>query len=237
MAPPTRYAPGSLGATTGSGSGHGATSLVRSPGSAMCPRRLKATASSWTSPTRTASRCSSPASWPPGSACARSPRQPTRSRTCTSTSTSKMAPRTARRFEEHRAPMHPDGGRDFGGGPGVLISALAWRARRGGLRSLLVGFVPFVVALGLTVVPATLGGPVNGAGTFARFAPSYAAHADGVGLGVVLLLLPGVIALCSAIAVGVVVRNLIGSEASRGGIEALLGGPYRSASIMIALLG
>lgn len=133
--------------------------------------------------------------------------------------------------------MHADGARGSGGGPGVLISALAWRARREGLRYLLVGFVPFVVALGLTVVPATLGGPVNGAGTFARFASSYRAHANSVGLGVVLLFLPGLVALCSAIAVGVVVRNLIGSEASRGGIEALLAGPYRPGSIMVALLG
>ena len=78
--------------------------------------------------------------------------------------------------------MHDDGARGSGGGPGVLISALAWRARREGLRYLLVGFVPFAVALGLTVVPATLGGPVNGAGTFARFASSYRAHAGGSGL-------------------------------------------------------
>ena len=133
--------------------------------------------------------------------------------------------------------MHADGARGSGGGPGVLISALAWRARREGLRYILVGFVPFVVALGLTVVPATLGGPVNGAGTFARFASSSGAHGGGVGLGIVLLFLPGLVALCSAIAVGVVVRNLIGSEASRGGIEALLAGPYRPGSIMVALLG
>jgi len=94
-----------------------------------------------------------------------------------------------------------------------------------------------VVALGLTVVPATLGGPVNGARTFARFASSDGEHAHSVGLGVVLPFLPGLVALCSAIAVGVVVRNLIGSEASRGGIEALLAGPYRPGSIMVALLG
>lgn len=130
------------------------------------------------------------------------------------------------------------GGRDVGGTPGVLLSALAWRARREGLRYLVVGFMPFVVALGLTIVPATLGvGSVNGAATFAHFASSYGAHRDDVGLGVVLLLLPGVIALCSALAVGLVVRNLVGSEASRGGIEALLAGPYRPGSIMVALLG
>ena len=134
--------------------------------------------------------------------------------------------------------MADDGGTDVGGAPGVLLSALAWRARREGLRYLFIGFVPFVVALGLTVMPATLGGSsVNGAGTFARFASSYGAHRDGVGLGVMLLLLPGLIALCSALAVGLVVRNLVGSEASRGGIEALLAGPYRPGSIMVALLG
>ena len=134
--------------------------------------------------------------------------------------------------------MLADSGSDFGGTPAVLISALAWRARREGLRYLFVGFAPFVVALGLTVVLSTLvGGSVNGARTFARFASSYGARAGDVGLGIVLLLLPGVKALCSAIAVGLVVRNLIGSEASRGGIEALLAGPYRAGSIVVALLG
>ena len=37
-------------------------------------------------------------------------------------------------------------------------------------------------------------------------------------------------------AAGLVVRNLIGSEASRGGIEALLAGPYRPGAIMTALV-
>jgi len=134
--------------------------------------------------------------------------------------------------------MQPEHARDFGS-PGVLLAALAWRARREGLRYILVGFVPFVVALGLVVVPVTLGGGsvVNGAGTFARFASSYGAHTDGVALGLVLLLAPGLVALFSAVAVGLVVRNLVGSEASRGGIEALLAGPYRPGSIMVALLG
>jgi hypothetical protein len=134
--------------------------------------------------------------------------------------------------------MPADHGNDRGVSPGVLVAALAWRARREGLGYLVLGLVPFAVAAGFSVLATTiLGGGVNDAGTFARFASSYGAHADRVGLGVALLLLPGLVAICAAIAVGLAVRNLVGSEASRGGIEALLACPYRPNDIMISLLG
>jgi hypothetical protein len=168
LAPPRRCVPASSRTTSGFASGHEATWPVRSPASVTCRWRLEATVSWCRGPARRRSRCSSPASLARGSACARSPRQPTRSRTCTSAS--KRARPTLRPPEEPGQPMAPDT-RGFGVASGVLVSAWSGRARREGLRYLLVGFVPFVVALGFTILPVTLGGgSINGAGTFSRFA-------------------------------------------------------------------
>ncbi len=123
------------------------------------------------------------------------------------------------------------------GSPRALIGALAWRTRQEGVRYLLVGFVPFALATTGLVVSLFFTSAANGAGTFASYAAGYGAHADTVAIGEVLIQGPGLVAVCSAIAAGLIVRNLIGSEASRGGIEALLAGPYRPRSIMTALLG
>lgn len=136
--------------------------------------------------------------------------------------------------------MGPDrrAGADPGfGRPRVLIRALAWRTRREGLRYLLAGFVPFLIVTAGLAGSLALAGQVNGAASFAGFAARYGARAGAVQAGEVMILEPGFVAICSAIAVGLVVRNLIGSEASRGAIEALLAGPYRPGSIGTALLG
>lgn len=122
------------------------------------------------------------------------------------------------------------------GKPTVLLGALLWRAKQEGFRYLLAGFLPCLVALCALIVPVLLGGGINGATTFADYGARYGAHADSIGIGEMLIEGPGLIALCSAIAVGLIVRNLVGSEASRGGIEALLAGPYRPGAIMTALL-
>lgn len=122
------------------------------------------------------------------------------------------------------------------GQPRVLLGALLWRAKQEGLRYLLAGFVPYLIAMCALLVPVVLGASINGGATFAGYAARYGAHADSVVIGEILIEGPGLVALCGAIAVGLVVRNLVGSEASRGGIEALLAGPYRPGAIMTALL-
>ena len=124
------------------------------------------------------------------------------------------------------------------GSPWMLVGALGWRARREGLRYLLVTFIPFLFMLAALIVPSLLSKTsVNGGATFAAFATHYGAQAGTVTVGLALLLEPGAVALFAAISVATLVRNLIGSEASRGGIEALLAGPYRPMSIMVALVG
>lgn len=60
------------------------------------------------------------------------------------------------------------------GNPRVLIAALAWRARREGLRYLLVSFIPFLIMLAATIVPSLISqGSINGGATFAAFATLY----------------------------------------------------------------
>lgn len=134
--------------------------------------------------------------------------------------------------------MTPLDGARRPGSPGALINALAWRSRREGLRYLLVTFAPFAALVTLLMVLSSYqAGRINGAASFAVFGARYGAHTDAMTVGLGLLLGPGLVALFSAISVAALVRNLIGSEASRGGIEALLAAPYRPGIIMTALLG
>jgi hypothetical protein len=117
-----------------------------------------------------------------------------------------------------------------------LMTALAWRVHREGLRYLFipVGIFGAVVAL---VFGVSSSGQVNGAQELAQFAERYGTHGSVVPVGIGLLFGPGFVALFTAISAAMLVRNLIGSETSRGGIELLLAAPYRPRTIMTALLG
>lgn len=117
-----------------------------------------------------------------------------------------------------------------------LLAALAWRGHREGIRYL---FIPVGLFAGLVAVLFGLAsvGQVNGARQMADFAERYGAHGSVVVVGLGLLLGPGLVALFTVISVAMLVRNLIGSEASRGGIELLLAAPYGPRTIMTALLG
>ena len=117
-----------------------------------------------------------------------------------------------------------------------LLAALAWRGRREGLPYVFipVGLFAALVALLFGVASS---GQVNGAQQMANFAERYGAHGSLVIVGLGLLLGPGLVALFTTISVAMLVRNLIGSEASRGGLELLLAAPYRPRTIMTALLG
>jgi hypothetical protein len=125
-------------------------------------------------------------------------------------------------------------------GPGTLAVALAWRTRREGVRYLLGAFVPFVLIITLTVVvPLFPGGShaINGAQADAGVGLRFGARGHPVLVGLLLLLIPGMVALCVAIGVGRAVRGLIGEEVGRGGLEELLGAPYSVGGIAAALLG
>lgn len=122
--------------------------------------------------------------------------------------------------------------------PLTLIRALAWRTRAEGARYLFIPVILFAAVITLAVVLAQTGtGHINGARTMAAFAARYGAHTDAVTVGLGLLLGPGMVALFACLAVAQLVRALVGGEASRGGIEALLAAPYRPGTIMTALLG
>jgi hypothetical protein len=122
---------------------------------------------------------------------------------------------------------------------GSLGCALGWRVRREGLRYLAAIFVPFTVLLILiTTVSLTTGGRgLKGAGGFAAFGTRYGGGADAIMAGLLLLMIPGLVALFSAIGVTRTVQGLVGSEVSRGGLEALLAAPYTVGAIAAALLG
>jgi hypothetical protein len=124
-------------------------------------------------------------------------------------------------------------------GAATLMSALAWRSRREGIRYLLLPLALFafvLLVLFLITLPDS-GQGVNGAQELGTFGERYGAHADSIVIGVALLIGPGLVAVFGSFAVLQLVRNVIGGESSSGGIEALLAAPYRPRNIMVALLG
>lgn len=120
---------------------------------------------------------------------------------------------------------------------GDLLGALFWRTRQEGLRNLLAAFAPFLLAAGAILALSLISRhTINGAAAFATFAHQYGAQADAVSVGLSLLIVPGLVAIFTSAAVVALVRNLVGSEATRGGIETLMSGPYLPRHIMTALL-
>lgn len=121
----------------------------------------------------------------------------------------------------------------------TLMSALAWRTRREGIRFLFLPvalFAAVVLITFLTALPNS-GRSDNGAQMLGSFGERYGAHSDSILIGLGLLLGPGLVAVFDSVAVLQMVRNVIGGESSSGGIEALLAAPYRPRNIMVALLG
>jgi hypothetical protein len=119
-----------------------------------------------------------------------------------------------------------------------LINALAWRTRQEGLRYVSLAFVPFILSSGLAVTVALVDGSgINGQSGLRAVTTRYGSGSDSIAVGVALVIVPGLLALFSSAAVSMVVRNMVGSEVGRGGLEALLGGPFRPQTIAVALLG
>jgi hypothetical protein len=110
--------------------------------------------------------------------------------------------------------------------------------RRERLRYLAVAVVPFVVTMAvITVLPASTGGRgLNGAAGARGFGLRYGIHTGTVALGIVLMTAPGLVAIFCAIGVAATLRNLIGGDAGRGGIEELLATPNTPAAIAATLL-
>ncbi len=123
-------------------------------------------------------------------------------------------------------------------GSAGLVGALVWRTRREGVRQILATFLPFVGVMAITVGTAlwSSGHGINGRAAFAAFATRYGATADSVAVGIALLLWPALVALFAAMAVASAVRNLVGAEATRGAMEALLAMPYSPATLVDGLL-
>jgi len=122
---------------------------------------------------------------------------------------------------------------------GRLVAALVWRTRKERMRYSVAVLIPFVVIMTIVVVVSTVGGEdaLNGAETGRSFGLRYGASGDSIAIGMLLILVPGLIAVLGASGVAGTVRNVVGAEAGRGGLEALLAAPYTPASIAASLLG
>lgn len=121
----------------------------------------------------------------------------------------------------------------------VLASALLWRMRRERLRNFATVFLPFVLTVASVIVLPLLSddADMNGAASSGRLGAQYGAHGDTVAAGLLLILMPGVIALHGTVGAGLAVRNVVGAEAGVGALEAMLGAPYNPSSIAGGLLG
>ncbi|MGW5250223.1 hypothetical protein ACWEQN_41930 [Streptomyces sp. NPDC004129] len=121
----------------------------------------------------------------------------------------------------------------------ILASALLWRMRRERLRNFATVFLPFVLTVTSVVALPLLSddSDMNGAASSARLGLQYGAHGDTVAAGLLLVLMPGIVALHGTVGAGLAVRNVVGAEAGVGALEAMLGAPYNPASIAGGLLG
>ncbi|EDX22751.1 MULTISPECIES: hypothetical protein [Streptomyces] len=121
----------------------------------------------------------------------------------------------------------------------TLATALLWRVRRERLRSLATVFLPFVLTLASAVaLPlASDDSGTNGADSSAALGLQYGASGDAIAAGLLLTLIPGVVAVHGTLGAGLAVRNVIGAEAGVGALEAMLAAPYSAASIAGGLLG
>ncbi|GHG81185.1 hypothetical protein [Streptomyces griseocarneus] len=121
----------------------------------------------------------------------------------------------------------------------TLAAALLWRVRRERLRSLATVFLPFVLTLASTVVVPLVSDDsgTNGADGSAELGLRYGATGDAIAAGLLLVLIPGVVAIHATLGAGLAVRNVIGAEAGVGALEAMLAAPYTPASIAGGLLG
>ncbi|MFF3510797.1 hypothetical protein [Streptomyces sp. NPDC002573] len=120
----------------------------------------------------------------------------------------------------------------------ILASALLWRTRRERLRNFATVFLPFVLTVASVVALPLLSddSDMNGAASSARLGLQYGAHGDTVAAGLLLVLMPGIVALHGTVGAGLAVRNVVGAEAGVGALEAMLGAPYNPASIAGGLL-
>lgn len=118
-----------------------------------------------------------------------------------------------------------------------LAAALWWRARREGLRWFAIGFVPLLVVLAILVLSLGFKGHVNGnAAATAAFGRREGVAGSPLYVGLFLLVGPGMVALFGSLGVAQVVRGIVGQEATRGGLELALAGPYTPGSLARGLL-
>lgn len=127
----------------------------------------------------------------------------------------------------------PDAGR-----AGRLVRAQLWRLRRDGLVYLYASVVPFVAIVALLVTLSEIkgGSMLNDPQGTADIGRQYGAAGDSLEVGLLLLMLPSMIATMTAVGAAAITRNLIGAESVRGGLEELLAAPYTPADVAGASL-
>ncbi|MEV4614322.1 hypothetical protein AB0K43_17240 [Kitasatospora sp. NPDC049258] len=121
----------------------------------------------------------------------------------------------------------------------TLTAALLWRMRQERLRNALTVLLPFVLTASSVVALPLLGddSAMNGAAGSAELGLQYGATGDTVAAGMLLVLLPGVVALHCTVGAALAVRNVVGTEAGVGALESMLAAPYTPTSIAGGLLG
>jgi hypothetical protein len=127
----------------------------------------------------------------------------------------------------------PDPGR-----VGRLVRAQFWRLRRDGAVYLYASVVPFVVVVGLLITLSEIkgGSILNNPQGSVDIGRRYGATEDSLEVGLLLLMLPSLIATMTAVGAAAITRNLVGAETVRGGLEELLSAPYTPADVAGASL-
>lgn len=95
----------------------------------------------------------------------------------------------------------------------TLAQALLWRMRQERLRNFATVFMPFVLTVTVAVVLPLVSddSSMNGAAESARLGMEYGANADAVATGLLLVLIPGVIAVHGTVGAMAPLRLLLGA--------------------------
>lgn len=120
----------------------------------------------------------------------------------------------------------------------TLYRALVWRSLREGLGPLAfpIGLFVLVVVLAslLTVLVGNTG--INSAAALAGYTAHIGATADVGELRLHLLIAPGIAAIMSALGGALTARTLVGTEAGRGSLEALIAAGYDPRALATTIL-
>lgn len=120
----------------------------------------------------------------------------------------------------------------------TLYRALLWRSRREGLAPLAFPVGLFAVVVVIFSLLTALAGDTSliSAAALADYTHRLGATTDAVQPGIHLLTAPGIAAIMLTLGGALTARTLVGSEAGRGALEALIAAGYNSRALASAVL-